>query len=969
MTDNNSESNSPESTELRGLCWLGYTNFTKVKSYSGSYPINEAVLSPTSNIPASAYASGQFKKSSKLRSVLQANNALIPKVNTGIGAPRCTFVYGGISPDKTPFFANYIKGPNANYGPFNWSGALTGVASPNANTTNDTTQYTNTGESPIIPVRSLPAKYGNEAPPILTTYNIWELENTKNLVSNHGVKFKENLGYVYDDLKDYSGPYLTQQFDNDTVYAKVDAPPGHPAHVMRRYPMSQDLMYEKEAKLYYPDGRTPDSIGLEQSGMNCGFHVSVRYNLIDDVYDDAANLVLIWGTCYAQKYTVSKFMLFMSAHGKPRLQYLNPITQNEWIVYPIEGPVLTTGELNIFVHFAGPLMLLGFDDDPQNWNVINAIREQDIYPSSIAGDDTMFYPELPPESPISMWFNNMHALFQYSPIAFDNYNLDQVWQNSADRIQDGDPTASVNTKSLYRLSHLTDNNDKGITIANTDFQKHMFLNKNYTNIETDETSKLGPTFYADWRSLNNQSSTAQSGNSKANSQLEIVNATVVGNKTSKEVPFVRWNTTVEGPILLQVSDSLSDDKPEQAKDMYFLANLTNYMTAWTATYTPELENRSFLKGEATVRLHNLGLTEEGRNILAALEEHVLTITLGGGYIDDPRVFFQGYVEDIQTVYEKGGATTTLRCVDIGYKVLSETKAIHPYTFACCRFKDIIQLCVEEAGLFNHYSLIESPYSSSDDLNKTWDTILKRRVARGFYYTSSSLTQQLSVNVADEPFYESVFTPVLTSVLDKGIFPIMYWNPEKEQLVFTTKQSECDELIFLGTTENGEDIPLPDNRHGVIIDKYTITTKNNNLVHGALFRSKSDIGTVLSYSPKIEKFIQPPILGEEPTNSFGWVGFYKLHYEDIAEQWKVTMEEVKNYGDAYVENYLKSTYNNLDCDVYVTEPLSPWAQFAVKTFNSVAVTDKYFYKSIHYTFEKDTNLITANIVGENIPKLI
>ncbi|MGQ4828174.1 hypothetical protein, partial [Enterococcus faecalis] len=77
---------------------------------------------------------------------------------------------------------------------------------------------------------------------------------------------------------------------------------------------------------------------------------------------------------------------------EPELYYYLPenVTEDNsktlWQKIPLQGPLFGTGQYSVYVHYNGPQMMIGFDADPSQWNVIYPPDIQDAQTGKPNGD-------------------------------------------------------------------------------------------------------------------------------------------------------------------------------------------------------------------------------------------------------------------------------------------------------------------------------------------------------------------------------------------------------------------------------------------------------------------------------------------------------------------------------------------------------------------------------------------------------
>jgi hypothetical protein len=89
---------------------------------------------------------------------------------------------------------------------------------------------------------------------------------------------------------------------------------------------------------------------------------------------------------------------------------------------PIFGPSNASGSYQVFVHYAGPVMLIGFSPDVSSWNCMSPILADE----RVDDENTHFVPYISEKAIIKIKFQHISAKFNYSPIAFNNYHPENL---------------------------------------------------------------------------------------------------------------------------------------------------------------------------------------------------------------------------------------------------------------------------------------------------------------------------------------------------------------------------------------------------------------------------------------------------------------------------------------------------------------------------------------------------------------
>jgi hypothetical protein len=980
--------------------------------------------------------------SPRLQPVTQNAGGTSPIPNQYVGASLCTFAYGGIAPDdgktgndKHPML-NLIKGPKptvsydesdnaifkydptfaseANYGGTVGDGAdypdYTTVTPPSPST-----------KSPFVP-STANTRYGDA--PILSTYNIWKLNNT----DETKLTYQKNFGPKFPD--GYQGPTIRQVINSDGSCALEVAAQNVEADIQRIFPISRDLMYEEGAKLYYPttSGQTFSREIKARGGKNCGFqihfkHASVAAMTNPKAGDSTGSIRIVWGNIgdYPKKGDyITNYQLTLVPGKAPELKFYHP-GKGEWTSFPLNGPTFGSGSYSVYVHYAGPSLLIGFDTDMSQWNAFTPIDDR---PS---GDYARVYEHLIDETAsIRMILTNITTAFRYGGIAFNNYNPEQ-------RVPDSEGVIDPDSDYGFTKVQFSAPANKASTISQEAIQanltRHRYLGKSLQDFEDDFESNAS--CYGDWRS--------------AEPEMVYLQTSLTTTTLGVQVEgIVRCKTTIEGPHLLHIRNTdagtatasqgqtvgesasgsfssqsatpLSVDTPATAVRARVVEELpwgdiSQWLTGWEVDYSLTGNNRTIMEGRANITLVNMALSDEGSQILDVLENNNLVVTLAAGYGDTP-VYFQGIVESQKTVRDGDKMVTILTATDIATKCLSDIPFRSVLYFGGMRYGRILDYCLACSGFGDHY--VRQTSSNGEQF-----TVFQNNM--NFRLSNSPISESLANDVLNANFKKvilDVVRPTLELISSREALPVLFWDPQ-EQLVRINWRYEPDaqdSLTFLGapTAENiafypntdpdslltetdtvvlsgdeGEDTgeveepPVdPLAVHGVLQSKYTIFTNNNQLVAGiTLYGQALDSRMIVEDRVFEDAFSEAALqrlkdsVGQgkgADAAQIGYVG-YRKHIVDTTKTTTIPDKlALKRYVDDLERDFLRQTYQTIEFDCYVARPLNHQSTFVIQTFvgNAVPdVTDAYLYRQVSYSFDKASNTITAAVKGEKFPTMI
>jgi hypothetical protein len=444
-----------------------------------------------------------------------------------------TFAYGGITPGEAHPQLNLCVGPSEDDSSFDlgndqftvtyaptFSGTASyggGIGTGSLSPTLDLPSIVATPPFSNVQLPSVPASTNTLFPgaPANTTFNIWQMYNITSSTQG-GVTYQANFGPQFPS--GYTGAryrMVTTQDGSAAIHVNAQ---NSVCQMFRVYPIACDAVYSGSTMLYYPPlkgSNSPNvSVGSRlikaTGGENCGFQVHFTHSKVTRSSNPNTgaldgSIEINWGDLFQNPYlsvqqsgngstatqnrtNLTQFSLVLSPSSVPILYFYNPQTQT-WQDFPLHGPIFGAGdEFHVFVHYAGPTMLIGFDAQSTEWNCFTPFADFGDY-------STMFYPRIPAHSNIEITFKNITATFQYGPIAFNNYHPESVG-TVADFTAQKDQ-GYVNIQLTAPRSKAADVL-KAATIS-TEFQTHAFR---ATDLDSPANFKSGPTYYPDWPCVN-----------------------------------------------------------------------------------------------------------------------------------------------------------------------------------------------------------------------------------------------------------------------------------------------------------------------------------------------------------------------------------------------------------------------------------------------------------------------------------
>jgi hypothetical protein len=849
-------------------------------------------------------------------------NSHIPPVNPQIGAPRCTFVYGGIEPGKAHPIYNLLKGPTDQYAP-----NFIGTQLPSQ----DQEPKVPTEPDLNIPVMPFSANNAFGASKVLTTYNIWALvDKDGNLITTDSILYKGQYS-TYND-----SPVLQNKSDSNGESSIVLNSPASVAYIKRIFPLSKDVVYDTDSAIYAVKS-TADSKGntsstvvsqkvTERGSDNNSFHLSVAPSFFLDNQAGKDSVIIIKIGNASSKYNNVSYQ-FELRNGKYELFAITPNGQKlkQNINISLSADEKKRTRLDIYMHFLKDIVLIGFTPDTNSWTNISPISQSKNSDAS----KNKFINYLPASSTITMQCSYASCEIQYGPLAFNNFD----------------------SRSDDYRPHVTFSHDT----PSPTFELDPYTG--YKNIKEN-----GVSHYPDGRSNN--------------SQLEFVN-TYVNNGYGQ----VRYNSVIGGPVLHKIENRLVNSK---GKPTYTIAadnsllypiggqdpnklpayDISEYIESWEVRYSHQDSNLIF--SDATVKLKNFdaGYSQDtkynGMNILSLIEKNMIAIELSAGYNDETNIFFQGFILNTSTKRDASSSETEFTCSDVGKVILEDTQFKNFVYFAGSKIKYAIYRCFEHSGFHPYLRLYENPgYMKSLDANMSYSQLENKQV---------QANEGTPIISTLKTFFDDFFTkqsemPFLRFDYSKQVFEVD-WR-------YASKYRDNLKLFGIDLNDaNSRDAYFKDNVedwHGLLSGPFSVSTANGRFYTSYEARGLGYDGfSVSQYTYPQQNGFQAIINGDYSIQ--GYVGFDKRLFKSLGQYFPDFLS-VDTWLRNKINIHQKPAYTlNFSC--YVTRPLNVHGSFVINSMmnNSTRVTDAYLYTNVTYQCNKKENIITALVTGQQTTKL-
>ena len=900
------------------------------------------------------------KYSKRLKVLSSLQNARIPEVNTAISASSCTFAFGSIVPGEVDPVLNKLKGPIINYNPVFVDEPIQGAVKSQSENFDDVSQHV-----PKIPFADNDI---TASAPILTTYNIWNIvDGTQEAYKYIGPAIQ---GVNTGTLRTVKDPAYGAQIEVTSEKTNTT--------IKRIYPLYYDAVYEEGATIFNPDGSSEPIEARGYKGNN-GFHIN--FSVSNMQINSSAFRIAFRPSVINDNY-INDFYIEFKIDSKPVVKIYDPELKDYRTQTEIIAPVLDKNNMSsydVFVHFVGPNMLLGFTPDITRWNTLINFSGREIY--------------CPKDTEIFISLSNTNMKFRYSAIIFNNYNNDQPVNSRKNYI-----VAEIK----YSQKKINPNNEDDKILTFIKVIKSWFELSSYRINVSPGNTGYNPTnpkdknisYFADSRLVTNQFEDITSFKKPKSDSADPDKKTVLFKLVYK--------TTIEGPAFLQievphpgvlVSNGFTSvgtgngldytfTTPALNQLFYSVGDITSWVERWTVTCdSSELSNLSRIKKTASITLRNID-SEEGQAYINAIENNLLVVTIDSGY-GELYTYFQGFITNSSYSRSGNDSKFELTCIDVGTFTLGNVFFEKNMMIAGMRHDLAIDSIMAASGFWSYYSRDDADLVNG---GRVYGIDLRLNS------TSTNNQDLIKLNPLDKVIEK--LDKLLERLNNPYSLPTFRWA-ENYGFKLECRNNYLDnDLKFTGLNSAGSGYDFNSNAsnsinylerfkkdiHGLLVDEYTIDTDMNLLSSGVrvfgvamtgfLADERFSPGSVSLNNLPIQTQIDllgylsnTPFTPAQPT----YVGFKKYI------NWATQRNEIPDYQvlkriTDSIELVSKTPISNISFSCYVTKPLNFHGKFKINVTleNSTNATDLYVYKSVSYTYSKTDNLITAVVSGTNLP---
>ena len=929
--------------------------------FSGEYSASTATKSQDNlNVlnydfePSYTYANGttEPKYSSRLKVLSSLQNARIPEINTAISASSCTFAFGAIVPGEADPVLNRVKGPPTNYNPVFIDNPTQGSVSSQSENFSDQSQHV-----PKIPF----ANSGN----ILTTYNIWHIING----SNNAYKYigpavsGVNTGTLRTVKDPVNGAQieLTSEKTNTTI--------------KRIFPTAYDALYQNEAVIYNPDG-TSEPIKARGSNGNNGFHINFSAS---NMQQNSSAIKIAVKPQVENNNFINDFFIEFKIDSKPVLKIYDPYSKSYIIQTDLIAPVLDKTNMNsydVYVHFVGPNLLVGFSPDITRWNTVINFSGREVF--------------CPPETDVFISLSNTNLKFRYSAIIFNNFNNNQPKSFTKNYL-----TAEFK----YSKKKIPDVASFLNTVKNSFEASSYRINGSPQNTGYNSTNPLDKniSYFADLRLSGSQFANITEFTSPSGASADPDRQTVLFKLT--------YNCTIEGPAFLQIevphpgvlaangvadigsgNSSSTDYKfvnPQLNQLFYDVGDITSWVESWSVNCTAELSNLSKISKTASITLKNID-SLDGQKFINAIENNLLVVSIDAGYVQGNLYpYFQGFITNTSYSRKGNDSTFILSCQDIASFVLENLYFDKNMLIAGMRHDLALDSIMACSGFWSFYSRNNADLANGGSI-----------YGIDLRLNSNSTNNQdlIKLNPLDK-IYEK-FGKILERLNNPYSLPTFRWaerfgfklecrnNYVDNDLKFTGLNSAGTAYVFNSNASNTINYlaNFQSDIHGLLVDDYTIKTDVKGLSSGVRVFGVAMTGFLADerYSPGSVSILNIPtqtqvdLLGYLQNAPFNpsqapYVGFKKYLMWSMQKNEIPDQQVLKRITDS-IELVSKTPISSISFRCYVAKPLNFHGKFMINVFQGQKVnsTDQYVYQSVDYSYDKSNNLITASVQGTNMP---
>lgn len=896
--------------------------------------------------------------------VVDNTNKEVP-ANT-VRAKNTTFRIDGYNPNATNYSAgsyvnNIVPPPSfipvrVGLGPYTYNASNDRINEPNSNNTNS--NFTTTVATTDFPRVKLYSIYDNNEGVLLFVDSTGT--GTETLIKR---VFPVNRDAIYDQNAPYLFPTLVPNniSSNELQKPWSEAVYANPADAGNPY-----FAYD-EIK--------------STGGDNCGFHIrisGITMNSADskikiELNDESATKKndTIFGlslTLSPDQVPVIEYKYYKSStnNGLNYKEYIRTLTDVKLPIFDHRNPKGT----DIFVHFVGSVIMIGFDQQINTWISLNPEESGSTVIEPFFSKGNTY---------IKMRVLNTSFRMRYSAIMFRNIDF-------SNGFIDTDPTSATRNKYVqnsYILADFTSSPGKTANISASNllssFSSNKYLGRN--SLVYNSLADKVVSYFGDWRNPN----TAANQDFK---YTEIYDSGSLYQTYVRRAGKLYYNNYIESPLYLSFESGNSNIAPPELLQPILNGNLSPYVTSWSCNVKSENPNFSYITKTGSIRLSNLDTDAYGLRVLELLEHNIIAVSVSAGYGDVLEPYFDGVITNVSTIRKGSGSDTTLTVQDLTTYIFDNVYFDYMVPFGTRTLKTAIQACMNFSGFSDWYKI-----ETNAELLPTDPTSTGKIDGLSLRINPNASSNQDVVKASPIDKILPKLQNFLTRLNALGNQATFRWDEKQKLFILDARYLYLDDdLKFIGInnvvpgTTAGQKINVTPTRnfstpdwHGLLTDGFSVDTNLDSLAYGVnTYGVTSGVIGSVSYETD-EQFHAVSLSLASKTNVLnslintaavpsGYIGFRKI-IKDSYEQNELPSDQLVRFKHNQNVKIIRTPFHSINFSCYVTKPLKSYGTFVVKVFvdNSAInpvynITDKYIYKSIDYTYNKSNNTITASVQG-------
>lgn len=798
--------------------------------------------------------------------------------------------------------------------------------------------------------------------------------------------------------------------NNEGVLLFVDSTGTVTESIIKRvFPVNRDAIYDQNAPYLFPTLLPNNFSSTEQvkpwseqvystpaladiygfvydeikstGGDNCGFHIRLS-NITMNSSDSKIKIELNDESTTKRNDTIYGLSISLSPDQVPVIEYkYYKSSTNNGLNYKEYTRTLTDVRLpifdhrnpkgtDIFVHFAGSVIMIGFDQQINTWITINPEESGSTVIEPFFSKGYTY---------IKLRVTNTSFRMRYSAIMFRNIDFSNGFIDT----DPASPTRNKYIQNSFILADFTASPGKTTNISASSllssFTSNKYLGRNAT-VYNSLADKV-VSYFGDWRNPN----------TRANPDFkytEIYDSGALYQTYVRRAGKLYYNNYIESPLYLSFEAGNTNIAPPELLQPIVNGNISPYVTSWNCSVKAENPNFSFISKTGSISLANLDTDAYGLRVLELLEHNIIAVSISAGYGDVLEPYFDGVITSVNTNRKGSGSNTTLQVQDLSTYIFDNVYFDYMVPFGTRTLKTAIQACMNFSGFSDWYKI-----ETGAELLPTDPTSTGKIDGLSLRINPNATSNQDAIKASPIDKILPKLQNFLTRLNALGNQATFRWDEKQKLFILDARYLHLDDdLKFIGInnvvpgTTVGQKINVTPTRnistpdwHGLLTEGFTVDTNLDSLAYGVnTYGTTSGVIGSVSYETD-EQFHAVSLSLNAKTNIVnslsstgsvpsGYIGFRKF-IKDSYEQNELPSDQLVRFKHNQNVKIIRTPFHSISFICYVTKPLKSHGTFVVKVFvdNSAInpvynITDKYIYKSVDYTYNKNNNTITAQVQG-------